>query len=588
MKKYSRFSRIMTLIVAMAAIMFACVDDDFDTPPISEIPVGDVYTIEQIKTLFVDSAENLNTGTGNAYLFSRDASVYATVTMDNETDNSYRTFFIQDATGAIAIYQDVSGGAYIGDSVRIYLKDLVVMKYSNLFQLNSNTGAGVNVDDNLIKQGTNNKRTPELATIDQINNDKEYYQGRLIVINDVQFVDTDTSKTYADPEGLETENRLLQDSTDNQILVRTSGYANFAGAAVAKGSGSIIAIVGQYNNDMQLYIRRLSEVEMENVRFDITPGGGTGSGTGTFDDPYDVEAGISHDGVTEVWVEGYLVGVYETEDASGPLADFVPSFTAPFYTSTNVIIADSDSETDISNCIVVQVPSGDIRNAVNLVDNGSNLGKLIKFKGDREAYFGEDGLKSVNGYWLDGSGINPEDPIDVVVIGTSTVVSSLNENFTGVAVDVDFDTNGWLNANTQGERYWQGKEYDGNYYIQTTAYGATSDNIENWVVTPGVDLTTPKKLSFDTKTGYYKHAGLTVHVSTDFDGNNSNLLTSTWTQISPTIATGPSDGYGNWVNSGDVDLSSYSGTIYVLFKYVGNNSSNTTTFQLDNVQIVDL
>jgi len=122
-------------------------------------------------------------------------------------------------------------------------------------------------------------------------------------------------------------------------------------------------------------------------------------------------------------------------------------------------------------------------------------------------------------------------------------------------------------------------------------YNATSDNLETWLVTPGVDLSTAKKLSFETKVGYWKHAGLTIHVSTDFDGNKDNLLTATWIDITDqaTIPTTPTDGYGDsFEPSGDIDLSSYSGTIYVLFKYTGDNSDNTTTFQIDNVQIVDL
>ena len=63
-----------------------------------------------------------------AYEFTADASIYGTVTMDNETDNSYRTIYIQDATSAIAVFfKSGQGGVYIGDSIRIYLKDLIVM-----------------------------------------------------------------------------------------------------------------------------------------------------------------------------------------------------------------------------------------------------------------------------------------------------------------------------------------------------------------------------------------------------------------------------------------------------------------------------
>ena len=155
-------------------------------------------------------------------------------------------------------------------------------------------------------------------------------------------------------------------------------------------------------------------------------------------------------------------------------------------------------------------------------------------------------------------------------------------------INADFSINGWLNANKVGERYWQGKEFESNKYVQATAYGSTSATMESWLVTPGVTLSTAKKLNFDSKAGYYLHAGLTVWVSTNFDGNSENLFTATWTQISPTIATAPSNGYGIWVNSGDINLSAYSGTIYVLFKYTGNNTTQTTTFQIDNVKIIDL
>jgi len=264
MKKFRKYS-VVTFVVALAAIMFSCVDDEYDKPPITEIPVGNVYTIQQVKDFFINNGNS-------TYTFTEDASVYATVTMDNETDNSYRTFFIQDNTGAIAVFQDVSGGVYIGDSVRVYLKDLVVMKYQELFQINTISGDGVNVDENLIKQGTNNKRTPEEASIADITvsaASKAYYQGRLVKISNVQFVDTDTTKKFANSETLETEERLIQDENDRQLIVRTSGYATFADANVPDGSGSLIAIVGQYGDNLQLYIRRLSEVEMDNERFDL-------------------------------------------------------------------------------------------------------------------------------------------------------------------------------------------------------------------------------------------------------------------------------------------------------------------------------
>jgi len=408
MKKYRKFSKIMTLIVAIAAIMFACVDDDFDTPPISEIPIGDVYTIEQVKNFFYAA--------GNTYAFSEDASVYATVTMDNETDNSYKTFYIQDNTGAIAVFQNTSGGVYIGDSIRLYLNNLVVMQYNKLFQINDITGSnGIDVDENLIKQGYNNKRVPEEVTLAEIiasSTSKAYYQGRLVKISDVQFIDTDTAETLASPATLESESRMLQDSSDNQIIVRTSGYATFAGADVPDGSGSLIAIVGQYNDDMQLVIRRLGEVEMDETRFNVSGGGGTGDGSGTKEDPYNVAGAIANNTGVKQWVQGYIVGAVEYVDGTGNVFHFDSPFGS---VNTNVMIADNANETNSSNVLVVQLPSGVVRTALNLVDNAGNHEKQVMVRGNLLDYFGQPGMKETIGCIIDGNEIGETTDVEAIL-----------------------------------------------------------------------------------------------------------------------------------------------------------------------------
>ncbi len=287
MKKFNKYSKMIALVVALAAIMFACVEDDFDTPPIALKPIGEILTIQEVKDIYYDYATYNALVEEDAYIFALDASVYATVTMDNETDNSYKFFYIQDNTGGLPVRQDVSGGMYIGDSVRVYLKDLVIMKYNGtVFQLNNMNNLGVNSDTSVVKQGVNNKRAPEEATIAEImasNESQEYYYGRLVKLVDVQFISTDTAETFAYPSTLTDESRMLQDTANNQLIVRTSGYATFAGASVPVGSGSIIGVIGKYNDNLQLVIRKLSEVEMGNERFDVTGSGGGGGGGGPVD-----------------------------------------------------------------------------------------------------------------------------------------------------------------------------------------------------------------------------------------------------------------------------------------------------------------
>ena len=63
--------------------------------------------------------------------------------------------------------------------------------------------------------------------------------------------------------------------------------------------------------------------------------------------------------------------------------------------ATNILIADNADETDYTKCLVVQLPSGDVRNALNLVDNPGNLKKKVVLTATLETYFGVAGLKDI-------------------------------------------------------------------------------------------------------------------------------------------------------------------------------------------------
>jgi hypothetical protein len=79
---------------------------------------------------------------------------------------------------------------------------------------------------------------------------------------------------------------------------------------------------------------------------------------------------------------------------------------------------------------------------------------------------------------------------------------------------------------------------------------------------------------------------LSVWISTDYDG--TNVGSATWTQLNPTIAQ-QSDAEFEFVPSGIVDLSTYSGTVHIGFKYVGSGPNTlTTSARIDNVKVENL
>ncbi len=104
-----------------------------------------------------------------------------------------------------------------------------------------------------------------------------------------------------------------------------------------------------------------------------------------------VEQAKANAGVTDVWVYGYIVG--------GDLSSSKCSFDSPFSSRTNIVLASKTSCRDKQACLSVQLSKGDVRDALNLVDNPGNLGRKVYLKGDVVAsYYGIEGLQGISEY----------------------------------------------------------------------------------------------------------------------------------------------------------------------------------------------
>jgi hypothetical protein len=235
-------------LLLVFTLLFSACQKEYDSPPLRTLPVGSVMTVAELRDLY-NSAD---------VRFRGDSSMYAVVTADEQNGNLYKNIFVQDHTGAIVMRLVSSGGLYQGDSVRIYLPGTKLSSYAGMLQLDS-----VDVDNNIIKQATQVEKAPQLVTISQIGPD---LQGKLIRLENVQFVSSDTAQTYADAVNQSTVNRTLEDCGGAQVLVRTSGYADFAGTNLPNGKGSFVGVVSQFQSDMQLYIRDINEVQLNGPR----------------------------------------------------------------------------------------------------------------------------------------------------------------------------------------------------------------------------------------------------------------------------------------------------------------------------------
>lgn len=133
-------------------------------------------------------------------------------------------------------------------------------------------------------------------------------------------------------------------------------------------------------------------------------------GAGTKENPYTVAdiLALNVTDQTKAWVQGYIIGALNS-DNSNQLE------TTGTTVATNIVLASTADAT--ANYIPVALPSGDVRNALNLSDNPTNLGIKVAVYGTLELYFSKAGVKNVSDYEI-LSTVTPE-PVMFTVTATA-------------------------------------------------------------------------------------------------------------------------------------------------------------------------
>ncbi len=622
------FNKSLKSIVAvlLAGIFItACVKEDFDKPPVGSLPVGEVLTISELRQMYADSGET-------DVVFNRDYSLYATVTMGSSSGNIYKNAYIQDDGGAINLHLKENGGVRTGDSIRVYLKNCVLSKYNELLQIDQ-----VDNDSNIIIIANQKYIDPVAVTIPEIKTGA--YESFLVKLEDVEFAENELNKTYANPN--ESGNRILENCSFETLIVRTSNYANFAEDSIPDGKGSMVAVVGRYNDDWQLYIRTLDEVNLTGERCE----GGGGLEQMSIGEVRALYAGSPVSLPAEKKIAGVITSDTENDNLPGKNA-FIQEVDGDgialrfsdwhdFPMGAEVEINISGQELSEYNGLlqinnlplgnVVQTGTSELPAPMELTiadllaDYENYEAKLVKLSnvtisspGGYETYKYttelNDGTGTINMYTYDYATFADEkfpteivditgiasyyedpqisirNPDDVVIVGGGSTY--IDENFQDQVSYEDIDIEGWVNEAVTGSRKWIARDYDGNFFAQATSYQSEEAN-ECWLITKSINLNelSNPKLEFESAMAYWAHDGLKVYISTDFDG--SDILSASWEEINCSLAGEQNSNY-EWVESGIIDLSGYSGTAYIAFQYEGDdNSGNTTTYRIDNVKVYD-
>ena len=177
-------------------------------------------------------------------------------------------------------------------------------------------------------------------------------------------------------------------------------------------------------------VKSLAVKEGEAENGGATPPAGA-VGDGTEANPYIVTDIITNGASgSNVFVKAYIVG-------------FVPDkaideakFTAEgCEAASNVIVAASADETNVSNVMPVQLPFGDVRTGVNLKDNPGNIKQEIILCGNVETYFGKSGLKSVVWAKIGGKEFGIKPGTDIPIVGDPKGAGTMEDPFNVAAAN---------------------------------------------------------------------------------------------------------------------------------------------------------
>lgn len=255
------------ILAALLTSFAACVDHEFDEPP-----VGGLTDLQANAT--IDELKALHTLGADPTLITESLLIEGVVVADDRSGNLFRQIAIQDASGGIILRLNATGlfnDFPVGTRLVVDCQGLYIGDYNNLYQLNGSPDSGI--EENLIQervfvaeQGVTVE--PAVVTIDALNDAStlDNLLATLVKFEEVQFIDANTEVPFADVVNRFSVNLTLTDCNGNEIIVRTSGYADFANELSPAGNGSLTAILTVFGNTRQLVLRDLSDVQMTGER----------------------------------------------------------------------------------------------------------------------------------------------------------------------------------------------------------------------------------------------------------------------------------------------------------------------------------
>lgn len=278
---------ISLLAIATTLACASCMDNDWDTPDMTNPPYGNNQveevegqrvTIADLKTKYASVISN------SAYQrITDDIQLRATIIGNDIGGNIYKQICIQDATGAMIVGINGTGlfpFLSVGQQILIDLKDLCIGGYGQQTQLGDEYNGSIGrMSTEKWEQHVRILPTHDMSQIDtldfDVNMDMTRYCGHLVCLKNVRIGDADGVTTLA-PEYKAGTTLVYNGSTNgyvhhtlngqsmSKLVLRTSTYADFAALVIPTAPVTLYGIATRYRDTWQILIRAEEDIKIDN------------------------------------------------------------------------------------------------------------------------------------------------------------------------------------------------------------------------------------------------------------------------------------------------------------------------------------
>ena len=169
----------------------------------------------------------------------------------------------------------------------------------------------------------------------------------------------------------------------------------------------------------------------------------------------------------------------------------------------------------------------------------------------------------------------------------------INVGFEDQNINSPINIPGWTNYIESGSEAWEAFVDNGanqslgiSARIRPTNSGDASTI--SWLISPEIPVETSSKvtLEFKTSNSFSNLSILQVLYSTGWDGTEEGITSANWGIITDAFIVPDDQFFGDWVNSGLVDMSCFEGNGHIAFKYTGSGDENEDgAYELDDIFI---